>query len=805
MPMAEQMIEELIDKLKQVATLYYRLVLLIGPADSGKTACLVEVMRRQQLPLVNVSLELSRSLLPLTERQRAFQLTRILEEIILAAGSPVVSLDNIELLFAPALKQDPLRVLQSLARSHTLVAAWQGTVQAAGFVVADVRTLDKQQGSYPPSHQHRRQAEFGHLRLSAERRFGGTIQARSWHRAGRVGFRLYAPQAFARVRFQGGSSRDHRRTAKLPVLRSHGRFPRPARSPGSRIGRRILQKHQKPLELSAILAENFLVCDGKGEVPGQIHSHLSTNFKDLRNRPKDDPELRAKNRWYVPDPNKAADLEKLRERALLKEFWEYLPPGYKPAEEDPPHAVLPGFEDRQAKTLRGRRLKVIRLEAVRAGFKHCWQNRDYSTIIAVAQRIPENVLQEAPKLLMWYDQALTRTENEQPRRCASMTHDEEDNQAAAEREVPYDVIRDEEELELTPDGTEYEDTGIAKPFSPSLINIQIRQLSLDTLMKRVREGRLDLFPDFQRSVVWKQAARSRLIESLLIRIPLPAFYMDATDEDHWVVVDGQQRLSALMDFASNAMRLRNLEFLTQFHGFTYSELPRNFQRRIEESVVTVYLIEKGTPPEVKFSVFKRINTVSLPLSPQEFRHALNQGPVTSYLKLLADSEEFQRATHGSVGDHRMAARECVLRFFAFTLTPPEDYQAADFDAFLSEAMASINRMAESERCRLAERFKRALIWSHKIFGDTAFRKPSRRKRNPVNKALFEVWTVTMDSQTDDTLKRLYSFRENLRPQLSDAIRADGRFLESISQGTGDVAKVRLRFARFREIIEKALP
>jgi len=97
---------------------------------------------------------------------------------------------------------------------------------------------------------------------------------------------------------------------------------------------------------------------------------------------------------------------------LLKESWEYLPPGYKPAQEDSPQAVLPGFEERETKTPRGRRLKVISLEAVRAGFKHCWQNRDYRTIIAVAQRIPENVLQEDPKLLMWYDQALTRTENE---------------------------------------------------------------------------------------------------------------------------------------------------------------------------------------------------------------------------------------------------------------------------------------------------------------------------------------------------------------------------------------------------------
>ncbi len=164
------------------------------------------------------------------------------------------------------------------------------------------------------------------------------------------------------------------------------------------------------MELAAILAENFLRYDGYGDVPSQIHSYLSTNWPDLRKKPKDDPSLRAKgkDRWYVPDPNKAGDLEKLRERALLREFAEYLPAGYKPAVVDDKQAHLPGMETQDAKVPKGKRLKVIRLEAVRAGFKQCWQNRDYRTIIAVAQRIPENVLQEDPKLLMWYDQALTR-------------------------------------------------------------------------------------------------------------------------------------------------------------------------------------------------------------------------------------------------------------------------------------------------------------------------------------------------------------------------------------------------------------
>ncbi len=151
------------------------------------------------------------------------------------------------------------------------------------------------------------------------------------------------------------------------------------------------QKYEKPLELSELLEQSFLRYDGKGEVPNQIHSYLSTNFKELRNLPKDDESLRAKgkDRWYVPDPNKAGDLEKLRERSLLKEFQEYV--------------ELASSQ---------RKLKVFRLEAIRAGFKKAWQERDYATIIAVARKIPENILQEDPKLLMWYDQALTRSGEE---------------------------------------------------------------------------------------------------------------------------------------------------------------------------------------------------------------------------------------------------------------------------------------------------------------------------------------------------------------------------------------------------------
>lgn len=146
-------------------------------------------------------------------------------------------------------------------------------------------------------------------------------------------------------------------------------------------------KNEAQLDLRELLNQNFLSYDGKGPVPEQIHAYLSTNWKEMRNLAKDDPTLiaKAKDRWFVADPNKIGDLEKLRERALLKEFEEY----------------------KQRKN-KFKNSDKFRLEAVRAGFKKAWQERDYAVIIAVADKLPTSVLEEDPKLLMWYDQALTR-------------------------------------------------------------------------------------------------------------------------------------------------------------------------------------------------------------------------------------------------------------------------------------------------------------------------------------------------------------------------------------------------------------
>jgi DNA modification methylase len=148
------------------------------------------------------------------------------------------------------------------------------------------------------------------------------------------------------------------------------------------------KKHESKPELDALLENNFLKFEGATDVPSQIHSYLSSNYKDLRGLEKNDSRLiiKAQDRWYVPDPNKAQDLEKKRDKALLKEFEEY-------------------------QKSSGRKLKEFRLEVLRAGFKIAWGAKNYKAIIDIAQKIPEEALQEDEKLLLWYDQALTRSES----------------------------------------------------------------------------------------------------------------------------------------------------------------------------------------------------------------------------------------------------------------------------------------------------------------------------------------------------------------------------------------------------------
>jgi Protein of unknown function DUF262 len=372
-------------------------------------------------------------------------------------------------------------------------------------------------------------------------------------------------------------------------------------------------------------------------------------------------------------------------------------------------------------------------------------------------------------------------------------------------------VEEQENADLSLGVDPDEDESIIQPFDPELIRVETRPMTIDLLLQRIKYEELDLAPDFQRKGgIWNARTKSRLIESILIRIPLPAFYMDATNDDKWVVIDGLQRLTTLNMFVNDkSLELCQLEFLTQLEGANFDQLPRNLQRRIIETQVTVYLIEKGTPSEVKFNIFKRINTGGLPLSLQEIRHALNQGKSTKFLEKLSTLPEFKKATDGSIDSSRMADREFILRFLAFVVCPYDEYRATEFDSFLSEVMIELNNMNDRSLDDLESRFVHAMKAAHAIFGNDAFRKRDKLNapRKLVNKALFESWSVNLSKLDNDQVNLLIQRKDQLKKgfiELMNDREMEPKFELSISQGTGDTKKVKRRFSAIEQLIQEVL-
>ena len=356
-------------------------------------------------------------------------------------------------------------------------------------------------------------------------------------------------------------------------------------------------------------------------------------------------------------------------------------------------------------------------------------------------------------------------------------------------------------------GVEPEDTSakISQPFDPNKIHVRLWTPTIDRLMRLIKDGEIDLAPEFQRKEsIWNEGDQSRLVESILIRLPLPAFFIDGIDEDRFAVIDGIQRLTTLKRFINDGtLRLTGLDFLKDLEGKTFSELPRTLQRRIEETMATVNIIDKGTPDDAKLHLFKRINTRGRPLTAQEIRHAINPGPARGFLKDLAESEDFRTATVGSINPDRMHDRECALRFVAFVLMPPDRYQA-QFDSFLNQAMRALNSMTPDEREALARRFQRAMRAATAILGNKAFRKLTPDRRGPINKALFEAWSVNLDACSDEQLETLYERRDELVKAFMHLLKSRPDFELALSQGTGDRSKVLLRFEEIGKLIQRVI-
>ena len=359
------------------------------------------------------------------------------------------------------------------------------------------------------------------------------------------------------------------------------------------------------------------------------------------------------------------------------------------------------------------------------------------------------------------------------------------------------------------DGLEIENTDsgevITDPFDPEQIKIRTVNIVISQLVSRIEHGEVELAPDFQRlSGIWNHKRKSRLIESLLLRIPIPVFYVAADEKEDWAVVDGIQRMKVINDYVTGEFAMSNLEYLVKLNGLKYHELPRAMQRRITETQLIINVIEPRTPPEVMLNVFVRINTGGMPLNRQEIRHALYPGHVRNFLKKLAQCEEFLKATDRSISRDRMADRECVLRFLAFHITSPEEYSDNDLDSFLGRIMEKINKMDDTKRHTLAKEFKEAMNAAYRIFGDEAFRKQSEAggNRRPVNRALFESWGVNLASCTPEQINTLVRSKKKIRNRFISLMQSDSDFDRAISYATHTPKRVHKRFHSINEIVRE---
>ncbi len=362
----------------------------------------------------------------------------------------------------------------------------------------------------------------------------------------------------------------------------------------------------------------------------------------------------------------------------------------------------------------------------------------------------------------------------------------------------------------TADGIEHEHSAISTslaakqldsdPYDPKLIRVDTKPFSIHQIFEMIENNDLDLSPDFQREFVWLDITRkSRLIESLLLRIPLPVFYLSQDEDGCFKVVDGVQRLTVIRDYLSNRFRLRNLEYLKECEGKWYrnknraakESLDSIYVRRIEQTQLFFNIIDPQTPEKVKYDIFRRINTGGKSLNAQEIRNCLENSVTRAFIKRLAKSDEFLSATRHSISSTRMADNEIVLRFIAFYLLDHNLFgqkpYRGDMDTYLNSTVEILNRQKQSEFEQIEIAFKNAMVIAKLLFGNKAFRKSSY-----INKALFLSWSRLLCDK-DATELKSQNIGEQLSALLKTELTNNMEYSRALSMATNDVRNVELSY------------
>lgn len=355
-----------------------------------------------------------------------------------------------------------------------------------------------------------------------------------------------------------------------------------------------------------------------------------------------------------------------------------------------------------------------------------------------------------------------------------------------------------------------------KPYDPELIRVEPSNITLREAYMMIASGDINLSPDFQRNVVWDDGRKSRLIESILLRIPLPVFYFSADRKGVLSVVDGLQRLTAIKEFMENKLPLQDLEYLDDYEGSTYNKgkktLDDRLLRRFNLTQIIINVIDAQSPTKVKYDIFRRLNTGGRPLNSQELRNCLASEKLRQALRNMAKSSEFKDTTTNSISDERMEAQEYALRFIRFRMlhiTPNkkiEEY-SGNMDEELDNCVDYLSSKEDFNYDEYVQAYDRAMKNARHLFGRHAFRKVYKDTnvndyRSVINKALFLSWSVLLADFEYEEISQIK--KDSWIGELGAAISEDEHYYNMLTYGTNGWKNIIYAFDKAHQIIEMLL-
>lgn len=360
-----------------------------------------------------------------------------------------------------------------------------------------------------------------------------------------------------------------------------------------------------------------------------------------------------------------------------------------------------------------------------------------------------------------------------------------------------------------------EDYSDEKPFDAEKIRVDQQMLSVKYMLELMEHNMIDLSPDYQRHPVWKDNKRkSLLIESLMLRIPIPAFYFYEQKSGKYQVIDGQQRLLTIKEFVDERFKLSGLEYLgDKYNQKKFSDLEMKYVQRIYRTQIAVNVLDARSPRRVIYDIFRRVNTGGISLNPQEMRNAICKPEVRKFLKKSIKNENYLKATRKKVKDIRMDAQELVLRFYAFYMIydykkNQVDYTFSSIATLLDDTIEKLNTMEDEQTEKLYQLFDISMKRCFALFGDYSFSKLQiennevSRARDYINKSLFSAFSVLLLHPKYETIS-LHEL-DDKRPKILNNLALklqEHKYINAITNATGDKRNVAAAFGYSKEVLE----